>query len=99
MAAYALSLVEITDPATFSSYVEAVGPIVERHAGRYLTVGTVADVVEGAPGPGSVVLIRFDDLAAARRWYEADDYQAIVSIRHRSARTTVILFEDLQDPG
>lgn len=94
MAAYALSLVEVTDPDTFSTYVDEVGPIVERHAGRYLTVGTVADVLEGSPGPGSVVLIRFEDLAAARHWYESDDYQAIVSVRHRSARTTVILFED-----
>jgi uncharacterized protein (DUF1330 family) len=94
MAAYALSLVEVTDPSTFSTYVDAVGPVVKRHGGRYLTVGSVADVVEGSPGPGSVVLIRFDDLAAARRWYESDDYRAIVSVRHRSARTTVILFED-----
>jgi uncharacterized protein (DUF1330 family) len=94
MAAYALSLVEVTDPATFSTYVDRVGPIVERHGGRYLTVGSVADVLEGVSGPGSVVLIRFDGLAAARRWYESDDYQAIISVRHRSARTTVILFED-----
>jgi uncharacterized protein (DUF1330 family) len=94
MPAYALSLVEVTDPDTFGTYVDAVRPIVERHAGRYLTIGTVADVLEGSPGPGSVVLIRFDDLAAARRWYESDDYQTIVGIRHRSARTTVILFED-----
>jgi uncharacterized protein (DUF1330 family) len=94
MAAYALSIVEVTDPDTFSTYVDAVGPIVERHGGRYLTVGTVAHVLEGVPGPGSVVLIRFDDLAAARNWYESDDYQAIVPIRHRTARTTVVLFED-----
>ena len=94
MAAYALSLVEVTDPDTFSDYVDAVRPIVERHGGRYVTIGAVADVLEGSPGPGSVVLIRFDDIAAARRWYRSDDYQAIAPIRHRSARTTVILFED-----
>lgn len=94
MAAYALSLVEVTDPDPFSAYVEKVGPVVERYGGRYLTVGPVADILEGSAGPTSVVLIRFEDLAAARRWYESDDYQAIVSIRHRSARTTVILFED-----
>jgi uncharacterized protein (DUF1330 family) len=94
MAAFALSLVEVTDSNTFSTYVEAVGPIVERHGGRYLTVGNVVDVLEGPPGPDSVVLIRFDNLAAARRWYESLDYQTIVPVRHRSARTTVILFED-----
>ena len=94
MDAYALSLVEVTDPDTFATYLDAVGPTVERHSGRYLTVGTVADVVEGSPGPGSVVLIGFDDLATARRWYESDEYQAIASVRHRSARTTLILFED-----
>jgi uncharacterized protein (DUF1330 family) len=94
MAAYALSLVEVTDPETFSRYIDKVAATVERHGGRYVTVGPVADILEGTPGPGSVVLIRFDDLAATRRWYESDDYQAIVSIRHRSARTTMILFED-----
>lgn len=94
MAAYALSLVEVTDPDTFGDYVRQVHRIVERHGGRYLTVGTVAEVLEGPRGPGSVVLIRFDDLAAARRWYESGDYQAIVSIRRRSARSTVVLFED-----
>lgn len=93
-AAYALSLVEVTDPDTFDGYLEKVRATVEQHGGRYQTVGTVAEVLEGSPGPGSVVLIRFDDLAAARRWYESDDYQAIVPVRHRSAQTTMILFED-----
>jgi uncharacterized protein (DUF1330 family) len=94
MAAYALSLVEVTDPEQFGTYVEKVAAIVLRHGGRYVTVGPIADTLEGSPGPTSVALIRFEDLAAARDWYQSDDYQAIVSIRQRSAHTTLILSED-----
>ncbi|WP_329182916.1 DUF1330 domain-containing protein [Actinacidiphila glaucinigra] len=77
------------------SYLEQVEATVAPHGGKWLAQGDV-DVVEGA-WPGSVVLMEFPDRAAADRWYNSPEYQAILKLRTNNAVSDIILVDSLPE--
>ncbi|MDX3094844.1 DUF1330 domain-containing protein [Streptomyces sp. ME01-24h] len=77
------------------SYLEQVEATVAPYGGKWLAQGDV-DVVEGA-WPGAVVLMEFPDRAAADRWYNSPEYQAILPLRTNNAISDIILVDSLPD--
>lgn len=51
-------------------YMERIQPTLDAHGGRFLVHDARVEVVEGT-WPGSLVMISFPDLAAARAWYDS----------------------------
>jgi uncharacterized protein (DUF1330 family) len=99
MTAYLLAEVEVHDPETYATYTAQTPGVIERHGGRFIVRGGAAESLEGAAPAGRLVVIEFPDLAAARRFYDSPDYQAIVGIRHQAATSRVILVEGHPPPG
>jgi uncharacterized protein (DUF1330 family) len=93
MAGYIIAEVEITDPETYATYRAQTPGVIERYGGRFIVRGGPAELLEGDEQPGRIVVIEFSDTAAARRFYESPDYQAIVGIRQRAARSRLVLVE------
>lgn len=91
--AYVICDIEVTDPGAYAAYKELAGPSVERHGGRYLVRGGATEVLEGDRSPNRAVVVEFDDLAAARRWYDSDEYRAARDIREKAARSAFVLVE------
>ena len=78
MAAYFLfDNVEVSDPAALAGYAKEAFKIVAAHGGRY---DAIPEVVEGDPGLRSIVLMEFPDVASARGWYDAPEYQPLKAI-------------------
>ena len=60
MSAYLIVEHKITDPAKFEEYRVAVGPMIAKHGGRYLTKGGSHKLPEGGHWePERVVIIEF----------------------------------------
>ena len=93
MAAYIIAEVEVTDPETYQSYRGQTPGVVARYGGRFIVRGGAAELLEGDRQPGRIVVLEFPDLAAAKRFYESPEYQAIIGIRHRAANSRLILVE------
>ena len=93
MAAYIIAEVEVTDPETYATYRAQTPGVIERHGGRFLVRGGAAELLEGEKPPARIVVIEFSDLAAAKRFYGSPDYQAIIGIRQRAARSRLVLVE------
>jgi uncharacterized protein (DUF1330 family) len=93
MSAYIIAEVEVTDPATYATYRAQTPGVVERYGGRFIVRGGAAESLEGDGPPGRLVVLEFPDLAAARRFYESPEYQAIIGIRHQAATSRVVLVE------
>ena len=55
------------------------------------------EVLEGA-WPGSVVLMEFPDMAAAKNWYHSPEYQKILNLRTDNAISDLILVDPV-GPG
>ncbi|MDQ6648551.1 MAG: DUF1330 domain-containing protein [Actinomycetota bacterium] len=91
MAAYVVCDIEVTDPEGYEGYKALSGPSVEKYGGRYLARGAEVAVLEGEWRPSRFVIIEFDDVATARRWYDGPEYTEAREIRQASSKASFIL--------
>ena len=95
MSAYVIFIRDrITDAAGMLEYSAAARAARGDHKFQPLAFYGPCETPEGEPADG-VVLLQFEDVAAAKAWYESDAYTAAARIRHRSADYRVIITEGL----
>jgi len=90
--AYLIAHIRVHDTAAFEEFKKMSGPAIADHGGRVLVRNPNADHHEGKLR-GTVVLIEFDDMEAARRFYESDAYMAARRVRESAAETDLLLVE------
>ena len=95
MAAYVIAYLEVTDPEAFATYQTAAFPTVVQHGGRPLVAGGLLEVVEGMTHPKSVVVVEFDTLEQARRWYASPEYAKTIPMRQRAANASLVIVDGL----
>ena len=93
MPAYFIAEVEITNPTDYQPYRDQAGPIIEQYGGRFVARGGKTELLEGSPEPQRVVIIEFADTAAARRWYNSPEYQAVLPIRLANSHSRAFIIE------
>lgn len=93
MAGYVIAQLDVTDPETFARYREKVPPTIEKYGGRYVVRGGEITAFEEAPPKPRVVVIEFDSVAAARRWYESEEYAPLARMRQSAANGPVFVVE------
>ena len=93
MAAYVIADVDITDPEPYEEYQRRVLATVEAYGGRFLIRGGRHETLEGEWRPARIVVLVFPSLEEAKVWYHSPEYQEILPIRERYARTNLILAE------
>jgi uncharacterized protein (DUF1330 family) len=93
MPAYLIADIEVNDPETYARYRELSTASVQRHGGRFLVRGGEHEVVEGDWQPKRLVIIEFDDIDAARAWWNSDDYRAAAEVRRSASTGTMVLVE------
>jgi len=77
-------------------YLERIQATLDPFGGRFLVHGAQVDVKEGE-WPGTIVVIRFPDVDAARHWYESAAYQAILHLRTDHIAGSAIIVEGVPD--
>jgi uncharacterized protein (DUF1330 family) len=98
MAVYVMFDIEVTDPTGFGEYQKVAGPIVAKYGGRFLAVGPPVVTMEGSWQPQAAGVIEFPSLDLARQWYDAPEYQEPKQLRHKTAKTNMVLVEGLPVP-
>jgi len=93
MSAYFIVEVEVTDPATYEPYKPLAAASIEKYGGRFKARGGKAELIEGTGAPKRTVVIEFDSVEAAKRWYNSPDYQAALKIRQSASKARAILVE------
>ena len=97
MSAYLIAHLTVTDPDAFEAYRAAVPEVIARFGGRYLVRGGDVETLEGEWRVPRIVIIAFDSMAQARRFYESPDYQEILPLRLAAAKGDVALVEGVPD--
>ncbi|MCS7088118.1 MAG: DUF1330 domain-containing protein [Thermoflexales bacterium] len=95
MPAYVIADIEVLDPVEYEEYKRLATPTVAQFGGRYIVRGGTVEVIEGDWEPRRVVVIEFPTLEQARAWYHSEAYARARAIRHRTARSRLILVEGL----
>lgn len=94
MAAYVIADVrDIRDADALVAYRRGNTDSVARHGGRFLVRGGEARLLEGTWDTLRMVVAEFPDAAAARGWYESEDYAPLKALRRQASDTNIILLE------
>ena len=95
MPAYVIAETDVHDPERYERYRAAVPDTVAAGGGRFIARGGELAVLEGDWRPERLVLLEFDDLEAAKRWYESPEYQEVKRLRDGAATLRVVAVEGL----
>ena len=94
MPAYVIGDVrEVRDPDALAEYRRRNTDAVARHGGRFVVRGGELEVLEGEWPTTRMVVIEFPDLAAARGWYESDEYAPLKALRRQASDTNLVIVE------
>lgn len=91
-AAYTISEIEVTDPATFKKYGEATGTAIPAAGGRFIVRGGKSFVLNGPP-PKQIVVIQWDSLDKAQAFFESEGYKQLIPIRDKSSNFRAFVIE------
>jgi uncharacterized protein (DUF1330 family) len=92
--AYLVAHIRVHDDEGYEEFKKMAGPAIADHGGRVLVRNSDADHREGTLR-GRVILIEFEDMDAARRFYESDAYTAARQVRELAAVTDLMLVEGI----
>ena len=97
MSAYLVAHLTVTDPDALEAYRAAVPEVIARFGGRYLVRGGAVETLEGEWRVPRLVIVAFDSMAQAKRFYESPDYQEILPLRLAAAEGDVVLVEGVSE--
>ena len=90
MPAYLIVETDVTDPEQYEQYKAASPGAVAAGGGRFLVRGGELAVLEGDWAPKRLVVVEFEDLEAAKRWYESPEYQEAKQLREGAANLNMV---------
>ena len=100
MPAYVIADVrEVRDLETLIEYRRRNTGAVANHGGRFVIRGGESEVLEGDWPTRRIVLIEFPDAAAARAWWESEEYAPLKQMRREASDTNIVLVEGAEAPA
>lgn len=93
MPAYVIVETDITDPEQYERYKAASPAAVAAGGGRFVVRGGELAVLEGDWAPTRLVVLEFENLEAAKRWYESSGYQEAKALREGAASLRMVAVE------
>jgi uncharacterized protein (DUF1330 family) len=96
MPAYVIVDIDVTDPERYEQYKAATPAALAAAGGRFLVRGGEITILEGDWQPSRLVVLEFENLAAAERWYESAAYQAAKKLRAGGARMRMVAVQGLE---
>jgi uncharacterized protein (DUF1330 family) len=93
MSAYVIVEIEIVDPIGYEEYKKQAGATVAQYGGKYIVRGGKTEVLEGDWKPKRIVILQFGSMQRAKEWLNCEEYREPRKMRHRTAKTNMILVE------
>ena len=93
MPAYIIVEIEILDPVGYEKYKNLASSTVEKYGGKYIMRGGKTEVLEGDWQHKRIVVLEFESAQRAKEWLNCEEYREPRKMRHRTARTNMILVE------
>ena len=93
MTAYIMVQVDIKDPERYPDYAAMVPASLAVYGGKFLVRGGQVANLEGDWEPQRFVMIEFDSVEQAKRWWDSDEYREARNLRQATADTRMIVVE------
>jgi len=96
MSAYVIVDIDVFNPEEYQEYIKRAPATVEMYGGKYLARGGRTEVLEGNWIPKRLVILEFESVEQAKAWLESPEYQPTRQMRHRTARTNMVVIEGVK---
>jgi uncharacterized protein (DUF1330 family) len=93
MGAFMIVYARVDDAARFAAYVEAVQPLIAQHGGKLVGRGAPPVVLEGEWPWGTVGIVSFPSIEAARTFWDSPEYGEVKKLRQGASEFQVVLAE------
>jgi uncharacterized protein (DUF1330 family) len=93
MPAYVIVEIDIVDPVGYEEYKKLAGATVEKYGGKYIVRSGAVETLEGDWNPKRIVILEFESMQRAKEWLNCEEYREPRKMRHRTAKTKMILAE------
>lgn len=91
---YLVAHIRVNDKEGFEKFKEMVGPVISEYGGKVLVRNPNPDVREGSDS-GLVIILEFESIEGARKFYESDKYTEARAVRELASDTDLILVEGM----
>mgnify|MGYP001343852857 CR=1 FL=1 len=93
MPGYVIADITVVDETLYEKYRALTPGTIRKYGGRFVVRGGAHETIEGNWKPGRLVVLEFDDIASAKRWYNSPEYSEARAIRHEAATGNMIFVE------
>ncbi len=93
MTAYVIVDIEVTDPEGYKEYVKLAPAAVQLYGGRYIARGGAHETLEGDWHAKRLVILEFESGERAKQWLNSPDYAPARALRHKYAKTNMVVVE------
>jgi len=94
MAAYFMVNIDVSNPEGYEEYRRMAGATLKQHGGKFLVRGGRTEALEGGAVPKRVVLIEFDSIEQARKWYSSPEYSAAMKVRQANSKAEMFFLAE-----
>jgi uncharacterized protein (DUF1330 family) len=91
--AYVIAEIEIVNAEGYKEYTAMVPATITQYGGRFLVRGGATEVLEGEWPARRRVIIAFDSMAAAKRWWDSPEYAKPKALRRANSNGRLLLLE------
>ena len=91
---YLVAHIRVHDKEGFEKFKEMSGPVISEYGGKVLVRNPSPDVREGSDS-GLAIVIEFENIEGARKFYESDKYIEARAVRELASDTELILVEGM----
>ena len=84
---------EFTNADGFGAYQGAAGATVGQYGGKLVLNSTKINSGDGDWNPAGMVVIEFESVEQAKKWYNSPEYQAVIGQRFESADSALIIID------
>ena len=95
MAGYVIVEIEVTDPLGYEEYKKLVGATIAKYGGKYIVRGGASETLEGDWQPKRIVILEFESVQRAKEWLNCAEYEEPRKMRHRTAKTNMVVVEGI----
>lgn len=95
MHGFIVGRIRIDDPDSYKTYAEQVPGVLANLGGTYLARGGKCEAVEGSLDLDRLVIVGFEDVAAAKNFHESDAYTPLLRIRANASDSNIVIVAGL----
>jgi len=93
--AYVIAQASVTNPELYEGYKALAGAAVAKYGGKYIVRGGATQLLEGDWAPPRLVILEFESVEQAKRFYDSPEYRAARQQRQGAATMNMLVVEGI----